>query len=80
MIGLSWALLVAGSPTSVVSQWKVDAVSTTELMLAFHRTLRGSRDGSPAQALRQAARTLLARPEYRHPFYWAGFVAVGAAN
>ena len=37
MIGLSWALFVAGSP--VVSQWKVESASTTQLMVEFHRQI-----------------------------------------
>jgi hypothetical protein len=39
MIGLSRAFFVAGCPTTVASQWKVDSSSTTELMLSFHRNL-----------------------------------------
>jgi CHAT domain-containing protein len=82
MIGLSWALFVAGCPTSVVSQWKVDSASATELMLEFHRRLK-SQMGSPvapisaARALREAALKLQRTKEYRHPFYWAGFVVTG---
>ena len=37
VIGLSWALFVAGSPTTVVSQWKVASASTAQLMLEFQR-------------------------------------------
>jgi CHAT domain-containing protein/tetratricopeptide (TPR) repeat protein len=79
VIGLSWALFVAGAPTVVVSQWKVDADATTPLMVEFHRQLRQRSASTKAEALRQAALKLL-RGAYRHPFYWAGFVAVGAAN
>lgn len=79
VIGLSWALFVAGAPTVVVSQWKVDADATTPLMVEFHRQLRQRSANTKAEALRQAALKLL-RGAYRHPFYWAGFVAVGAAN
>lgn len=83
VIGMSWALFVAGCPTTVVSQWKVDSGSTTELMLEFHRNLRaasqsGSRGPKAARSLREAALKLLHSSEYRHPFYWAGFVVVGA--
>src|ERR1041384_4156587 len=46
MIGLSWALFVAGCPTTVVSQWQVESSSTTELMLAFHRSLKAQRASS----------------------------------
>jgi CHAT domain-containing protein len=77
LIGLSWALFVAGVPTAVVSQWKVDSASTTELMLAFHERLRGATGRSRAEALRQAALKMLRRPGYRHPFHWAGFVVMG---
>jgi CHAT domain-containing protein len=82
MIGLSWALFVAGTPTSVVSQWKVESASTTELMVEFHRQLqtqtRNSKQPlSTAGALRGAALKLLRSDRYRHPFYWAGFVLVG---
>lgn len=91
MIGLAWALFVAGSPTTVVSQWKVESASTTELMLIFHRNLqaqeaapRRAREAagvapriSKAEALRTASLSLLRSERYSHPFYWAGFVMVG---
>jgi CHAT domain-containing protein/tetratricopeptide (TPR) repeat protein len=80
MIGLTWALFVAGVPSTVVSQWKVESAATRELMLGFHRQLRSPAKASrptKAEALRQAALKLLKRPETRHPFYWAGFVLVG---
>lgn len=82
MIGLAWALFVAGCPTSVVSQWKVDSASTTELMVEFHRQLKSqmakSAGGfSAARALREAALKLQRTDAYRHPFYWAGFVVAG---
>jgi len=109
VIGLSWALFVAGTPTTVVSQWKIDSAGTAKLMIAFHRILKSvlsqrqpsmARNQavlhpraayhllrsrfpeselriSRAQALRQAALSLMADPRYAHPFYWAGFVMVG---
>jgi CHAT domain-containing protein len=82
MIGLSWALFVAGCPTTVVSQWKVDSAGTTELMLEFHRRLktqmtRPDANFSAARALREAALKLRRTGAYRHPFYWAGFVVAG---
>jgi CHAT domain-containing protein len=79
VIGLTWALFVAGAPATVVSQWKVESASARELMLGFHRNLRApSRDPAPkAEALRQAALKLMKNPSTSHPFYWAGFVLVG---
>lgn len=80
MIGMSWALFVAGSPAVVVSQWKVDSDRTSELMIEFHRNLvRNGRRGaamSKAEALRLAA-LKLRHGRYNHPFYWAGFVLIG---
>jgi CHAT domain-containing protein len=79
VIGLTWALFVAGTPATVVSQWKVESASSRELMLGFHRNLRAlSREPAPkAEALRQAALKLMKNPSTSHPFYWAGFVLVG---
>jgi CHAT domain-containing protein len=77
LIGMTWAFFVAGCPTTVASQWKVEAAATNRLMLAFHRELQRGR--APAEALRLSAVEQLQRPEQRHPFYWAGFVAMGDA-
>jgi CHAT domain-containing protein len=75
---MSWAFFVAGCPATVASQWKVEAASTSRLMLAFHRALRAGH--TPAESLRLAALAQLRRPDQRHPFYWAGFVAMGDAD
>jgi CHAT domain-containing protein len=80
MIGLTWALFVAGSPTSVVSQWKVESSSTAQFMVEFHRNLQSKTPTSKlsrAKALQKAALTMLGSKNFRHPFYWAGFVVVG---
>jgi CHAT domain-containing protein len=82
MIGLTWALFVAGSPATLVSQWKVDSLATKELMLDFHRNLRAN-IGNPrsrfvkAEALRQAALKMMRSPNHSHPFNWASFVIIG---
>lgn len=76
VIGMSWALFVAGVPTTVASQWKVDSASTTTLMIDFHRRLTKLKTPK-AEALRQAELGLLRSERYRHPFYWAGFVMIG---
>jgi CHAT domain-containing protein/Tfp pilus assembly protein PilF len=85
MIGLSWAMFIAGVPAIVVSQWKVESSSTRDLMLNFHRQLRApsaaaTAPATKAEALRQAALKLMKNPETSHPFYWAGFVLVGDAR
>jgi CHAT domain-containing protein/Tfp pilus assembly protein PilF len=82
LIGLTWSFFVAGASTAVVSQWKVESRGTAELMTAFHRARELERRQSKsafgtARALQQAEIQLLRSERYRHPFYWAAFVAVG---
>ncbi|HEV7240638.1 MAG TPA: CHAT domain-containing protein [Thermoanaerobaculia bacterium] len=78
VIGLAWAFFAAGCPTTVVSQWKADSRATSLLMIEFHRRLLAG--DSTAAALRHAQLALRRNPEYAHPFYWAPFVAIGAAQ
>jgi CHAT domain-containing protein len=85
VIGLSWALFVAGCPTAVVSQWSVDSAATAPLMVAFHQNLvrRPSSAADPlarAESLRRAALDMRRKSGRAHPFYWAGFVLVGDAR
>ncbi|MCI0391144.1 MAG: CHAT domain-containing protein [Acidobacteria bacterium] len=82
VIGLSWAMFVAGAPATLVSQWKVESASTRELMLGFHQSLRAPsrKSVTKAEALRRAALKLMKNPQTNHPFYWAGFVLVGASQ
>jgi CHAT domain-containing protein/uncharacterized protein HemY len=74
MIGMSWAMFVAGVPTTVVSQWKVDSEATSKLMIEFHKRLLQKK--SKAEAMREAA--IKIKDEFNiHPYYWAGFVVIG---
>ncbi len=77
MIGFSWAMFIAGVPSIVVSQWKVESAGTRDLMVNFHRSLISPVKVTKSEALRQASLKLMRNPETRHPFYWAGFVLVG---
>jgi CHAT domain-containing protein/Tfp pilus assembly protein PilF len=80
LIGLTWALFVAGSPSALVTQWKVDAATTTDLMIEFHRTWRGGTgEASKTRAL-QTAQLHLLHKLGSHPFEWAGVMLVGDAR
>jgi CHAT domain-containing protein len=84
IIGMSWALFVAGSPSAVVSQWKVDSARSSELMIEFHRNLLSKRGAgktslTKSEALRQAALKVF-HSSYNHPAYWAGFILIGDDN
>lgn len=84
MVGLAWATLVAGARNVVVSQWKVDAAATEQLMVRFHAVVTAPpRPGETVDlgtALRTASLSLLAQPATRHPYYWAGFALVGSGS
>src|ERR1043165_5165263 len=78
VIGMSWAFSVAGTRSMVVSQWRVNSASTSQLMKNFYQALARRRDrGNKSESLREAAIRLLKDPRYRHPFYWGSFVLVG---
>jgi CHAT domain-containing protein len=82
VIGFSWAMFIAGVPSIVVSQWKVESAGTRDLMVNFHRSLispagPSQTKATKSDALRQAALKLMRNPQTSHPFYWAGFVLVG---
>ncbi|MGH9803438.1 MAG: CHAT domain-containing protein, partial [Blastocatellia bacterium] len=76
-IGVSRLFEAVGVPLVIASLWSVDSEATSELMVTFHRFRK--RAGQPTiEALRRAQLELFNRAdEYRHPYYWAAFVAVG---
>ncbi|HYC90627.1 MAG TPA: CHAT domain-containing protein [Thermoanaerobaculia bacterium] len=76
VMGLSWAFLAAGCPTTAVSLWSAESTATSMLMIEFHRQL--ARGRSKAEALRAAQLRLRRDPRYGHMFYWAPFVVMGA--
>jgi CHAT domain-containing protein len=81
VIGLTWAFLNAGAPAVVVSQWQVREDSTAALMKNFYQQIKiPSANLTRANALRQAALSVMQNDRYRHPFYWAGFVLIGRGN
>ncbi len=78
VIGMSWALLVAGASSTVVSQWRVDSAATSQLMVNFHRVMASSPDlAHKARALQRASLAALNGGTYKHPFYWAAFQMIG---
>jgi len=75
LVGMSWAALAAGAHGSLASSWRVEASSTTEMMLAFHQGILHGTD--KAESLRRAEINLIHTGKHTHPFYWAGFVLMG---
>jgi CHAT domain-containing protein len=75
IVGLGWALFVAGSPTQVLTQWEVDDSSTADLIGFFYAQLKSGK--SKGAALQAAVRKALDNPRTQHPYYWAPFFLIG---
>jgi CHAT domain-containing protein len=75
-LGLSLALMSAGVPSIVVSQWVVPDAPTVPFMNEFYGQLK--RNPDKAQALRNAM--LATMKKYPNPKYWAGFSLIGEAR
>jgi CHAT domain-containing protein len=79
LVGLSWALFLAGCPSTAATLWRVSSAAAAEEMVAFHRHRIGSGGTAfrNARSLRAAQREAIRDPRTRHPFYWAAFVVLG---
>ena len=75
MIGMGWALAVAGASGSVLSYWKIDSAVSKDFMVALYQRLATA---PPAAALREASLEIMKTPGHRHPFYWAPFTLWGS--
>jgi len=78
VMGLSRAFLFAGARSAVVSLWNVSDAATADLMKTFYSNL--NRGQPPAHALREAKLRLAKGPRraWRHPYFWAPFIFIGA--
>lgn len=77
MMNLTRAFLARGSRQVVASLWPASDASTTELMTEFYRQLL-LQGAAPDIALARAQASLAASSSWSAPFYWAGFVVLGA--
>lgn len=77
-LGLFRPFQASGVPLIIASLWPVDSPATADLMITFHR-LRRLGGMNAVAALRGARLQMLngQSPEYRHPYYWASFAAIG---
>jgi CHAT domain-containing protein len=79
VVGMTWALFMAGCPSVIATQWKIASADAADLMIAFYADWRrrGNGPNAKAEALRTARLQLLKKPATRHPFYWAPFIVIG---
>ena len=75
LVGLTHAFFYAGTPSIMVSLWKVQDRSTADLMFSFYQHLDSTKEKT--EALRLAKLELIGQNRYAHPYYWAPFVLVG---
>lgn len=76
VMGLPFALFVAGNVNTVLTLWPVfDDVTPLFMEKFFARIMRGT---DAARALSETKREMAANPKTRHPSNWAPFVLVGA--
>ncbi|GAA6622319.1 CHAT domain-containing protein [Scytonema sp. NUACC26] len=76
VIGLPRAFISAGTPSIVVSLWRVSDESTAFFMPEFYRQLKVHQD--KAIALRQAMLTTMKK--YPNPSDWSAFLLIGEAD
>lgn len=78
MFGAARAFLAADVPLVVASQWAIDSAAAAELMIEFHAN-RKQKGMTTINALRRAQIEMLTNdnPQFRQPYYWAGFLPLG---
>ena len=78
IIGLTRALLYAGSKNIIVSLWQVADQSTSDLMVDFYKNLLNHMNNQGyAEDLRKAKLKMIAGKTFAHPFYWSPFILIG---
>jgi CHAT domain-containing protein len=69
------ALIKGGAARVAASLWNVDSAATSALMQQFYSALASGADVPAAMRIAQDA--VRRRPEWAHPYYWAGFQLYG---
>ena len=77
VFSIARSFMYAGVPSIVMSLWKVNDRSTSQIMPIFYKKLAKGMEKS--KALREAKMEYLETADlaFKHPFYWASFVALG---
>jgi CHAT domain-containing protein len=76
VMGLPFALFVAGNVNTILSLWPVDDEATAEFVTSLFAKIKAGQ--SAAQALAQTKREFAKHRKFGHPTYWAPFILVGA--
>ncbi len=78
IIGLTRALLYAGSKNIIVSLWQVSDESTNKLMVDFYKSfLNDKKIKNYGKHLRNAKIKMIKEEKFAHPFFWSPFILIG---
>lgn len=75
VVGLPYALFMAGNVNTVMTLWSVADQSTSEFMSAFYSKMKSGQ--SISKALSSTKRDFMKREGVADPFFWAPFVLYG---
>jgi CHAT domain-containing protein len=79
VIGLWWAWLVAGAPSTITSRWLTDQASTAALAASLDAALMSGPSRSarrPSEALRRSVLAMM-KGGFAHPDFWARMTVMG---
>lgn len=75
VLGLPYALFVAGNRAAMLTLWRVIDDSTSRFTVGFLEGIAGGR--TPTDSLAAAKRRFIRDPRWSHPQHWAPFVLYG---
>ena len=76
VMGLPFALFVAGNVNTILSLWPVDDEATAIFMETFFKKLKSGE--STTDALKNTKQNFIKSNQYSDPKYWSAFILVGA--
>lgn len=74
---LAYSFAYAGCPSMVMSHWKIDERTSSEIIAAFYEQLAAGAAKNAALRAAKLAYLDAADAEMAMPYYWAGLVLVG---
>jgi len=75
ILGLPYALYIAGNKNTLMTLWIIDDESTALFMKSFFNKVKQGL--GHIDALTQTKREFIKSQKYHHPLYWAAFVLYG---
>ena len=76
VMGLTRAVMYAGTPAVVASLWNVSEMGTKELMVKFYTNML-EKGMNKEEDLRQAKLEMIKGNKYASPYFWSSFVMYG---